>query len=194
MVSFCDIPLSLISKNHYGKYGIALSRSWGKKKHLEPVLYYPNDVGCQSTKMIIRAADNFIQDRNNSGAYRILGYSKPMEKPTKKEGQSSDNYAEREWRKVYANPVPLKWLTEEEYVDYRGDENEPKQPVGNILCFKANDIDFILVKNKTDVLKLQKFIMKQLKHIGGNKDDAEIEEKWLLLTKIIVYEDLLHNL
>ena len=42
---------------------------------------------------------------------------KMMIKPTKITGRSSDNYAEREWRKVYATPAPLKWLTEEEYAD-----------------------------------------------------------------------------
>ena len=56
MISFCDIPLINIGKNNYGKCGIAMSRKWGRERHLEPVLYYPNDVKCQSTKMIIKAA------------------------------------------------------------------------------------------------------------------------------------------
>ncbi|MFZ4439761.1 MAG: abortive infection system antitoxin AbiGi family protein [Syntrophales bacterium] len=41
MVCFCDIPLSSI-RNHinvYGRYAIGLSKEWGKKKHISPVMY-----------------------------------------------------------------------------------------------------------------------------------------------------------
>ena len=72
MVSFCDIPLAHVATNNYGKCGMAMSRIWGRSRHLEPVLYYPNDISCQSTKMIIKAADDFQNNRRNSDAYRIL--------------------------------------------------------------------------------------------------------------------------
>ena len=193
MISFCDIPLSNIARNNYGKCGIAMARAWGRDRHLEPVLYYPNDVSCQSTKMVIKAADDFLNNRKDSDSYRILGYSKPMVKPTKIEGRSSDNYAEREWRKVYANPSPLKWLTENEYNAYRGDPNSPKQPKGTPLHFKVSDIDFILV-DKFNVHRLQDFIMTRLAHVGGNAENITTNERWTLLSKILVYDDLLHNL
>lgn len=191
MVSFCDIPLAYISKNNYGKCGIGMSRKWGRKHHLEPVLYYPNDISCQSTKMIIKAADAFLSNRKESDSYRILGYAKPMEKPTKIVGRSSDNYAEREWRKVYANPAPLKWLTEEEYNNYR--RVDPKQPVGTPLHFNVDDIDFILV-DKLNVNNLLGYIMNDINHIGGNTQAITLEQKLLLLSKILVYDDLVHNL
>ena len=193
MVSFCDIPLSNVANNHYGKFGIAMSRKWGRERHLEPVLYYPTDTSCQSTKMIIKAVDNFLNNRKNYDSYRILGYSKPMTKPTKVSGVSSDNYAEREWRKVYANPSPLKWLTLEEYNIYRGDQSVPKQPKGTPLHFKVDDIDFILV-DKNHVNTLLNFIVNKLVYIGGFSKHITVPEKWTLLSKILVYEDLLNNL
>lgn len=193
MVSFCDIPLSHVDKNNYGKCGIAMSRAWGRAKHLEPVLYYPNDIRCQSTKMVIKAADDFVNHRNKSYLYRILGYAKPMNKPTKIEGRSSDNYAEREWRKVYANTSSLKWLTEEEYIAYRGEPKSPKQPKGTPLHFKVDDIDFLLV-DKLHVQNLQNFIVNALNQIGGNENVVTPEERWTLLSKILIYEDLIHNL
>ncbi len=41
MVCFCDIPLSSI-RNHikvYGRYAIGLSKEWGEKKRISPVMY-----------------------------------------------------------------------------------------------------------------------------------------------------------
>lgn len=193
MVSFCDLPLAYISQNNYGKCGIGMSRKWGRERHLEPVLYYPNDVSCQSTKMIIKAADDFLNNRKDSDAYRILGYSKPMIKPTKMPGRSLDNYAEREWRKVYANPAPLKWLTEAEYQAYRGDPNTDKRSVGTPLHFNVDEIDFILV-DKPNLNNLLNYIMNNLNHIGGNNQAITIDKRLILLSKILVYEDLIHNI
>jgi len=193
MVSFCDIPLAHVATNNYGKCGMAMSRAWGKQHHLEPVLYYPNDISCQSTKMIIKAADDFINHRSNYDSYRILGYSKPLVKPTKIAGRNSNNYVEREWRKVYANPSPLKWLTEEEYYAYRGAPETPKTPKGTPLVFKADDIDFILV-NKANVKTLQTSIMQNMDHVGGSQHPITTEERLTLLSKILVYENLVHNL
>ena len=194
MVSFCDIPLSHITKNNYGNCGIAMSRRWGISHHLEPVLYYPNDTKCQSTKMIIAAADIFLQDRDNNEAYRILGYAKPVKKNLRIKGKSSDNYVEREWRKVYANPSPLKWKTEAEYNIYRGDKAAPKQPVGTPLGFDINDIDFILI-DKSNLNNLCHFIMGELNCIGGHLEHKlKDEDRYALLSKILVYENLVNNL
>lgn len=193
MVSFCDLPLAHISKNNYGKCGIGMSRKWGVKHHLEPVLYYPNDVSCQSTKMIIKAADDFINNRNAAEAYRILGYAKPISKPTPSKGKSSNNYVEREWRKVYANPAPLKWLSEDEYIAYRGVPGSDKTAVGTPLHFSVNDIVFILV-DKPNLNHLLNHIMNVLSHIGGGTKPITNDERLILLSKILVYEDLVHNL
>lgn len=40
MISFCDIPLKLVSqKTKYGKYGIGMSKKWAEKNGLNPVFY-----------------------------------------------------------------------------------------------------------------------------------------------------------
>lgn len=193
MICFCDIPLALVAKNNYGKCGIAMSRKWGRSKHLEPVLYYPNDVRCQSTKMIMKAYEEFIHDPTNYDGYRILGYSKPITKPTRIKGKRSDNYAEREWRKVYATPAPLKWKTLDEYTDYRGAKEIPKTAVGTPIKFKVEDIDFILV-DKNSAPALRDFIMNKLTNLCESPIALSIDDKYQLLSKILVYENLVHNL
>ncbi len=193
MVCFCDIPLAHVAKNNYGKCGIAMSRKWGRERHLEPVLYYPNDVKCQSTKMVQTAYEVFVKDRKRYDEYRILGYSKPITKPTKVKGRNSDNYIEREWRKVYANPAPHKWLTENEYNAYRGAKTSPKKPIGNPLRFKVDDVDFILV-DKMNAPKLRNYIMTKLKYLCHASNPLSQDEKYILLSKILIYEDLIHNL
>lgn len=194
MVSFCDLPLAYFAQNNYGEYGIAVSRNWGREKNLEPVLYYPNDEKCQSTKMIIKAANDFTTNRSQYDLYRILGYSKPVKKINCPKGYSPDNYIEREWRKVYANPAPLKWMTEAEYNIYRGAKGSPKTPVSLPLTFKANEIDFIIVKKK-DLKQLQDFIMNGgLTDVGGKHYPITQDEKITLIAKVLVCEDLVHNL
>ena len=196
MVSFCDIPLSFISKNNYGNYGIAFSRNWGIKHCLEPVLYYPNNEECQSTKMVIEAATYFrdkSKKKDDFIRYRILGYAKPFEKINSEKDQNTDNYAEREWRRVYSSRK-YKWKTEEEYFKYRGNKDSAKIPVGVPMKFKVDDIDFIIVA-KSDVKNLREFIIKNLKTIGGYKNnDITDDERYSLLSKILVYEDLIYNL
>lgn len=78
MVSFSDIPLSHIATNNYGKCGLGMTRIWGKKRHLNPVLYYPNNKKNLSTQMVANAYKSFEHDDKQYLSYRILGYAKPM--------------------------------------------------------------------------------------------------------------------
>ena len=144
--------------------------------------------------MIIKAANDFLANRSHYDLYRILGYSKPVKKIVCPAGYNPDNYCEREWRKVYANPAPLKWLTEAGYAKYRGVKGSPKTPVSLPLTFCASEIDFIIVKKK-DLKQLQDYIMNGgLIDIGGKHDPITQDDRITLISKILVSEDLVHNL
>ncbi len=45
MVSFCDIPLSLAKDQieRYGSYAIGMTKEWGIKNNLNPVVYIEKD-------------------------------------------------------------------------------------------------------------------------------------------------------
>jgi len=45
MICFCDIPLHLIHTHigDYGSYGLGLSKKWGIKNKLNPVIYLEKD-------------------------------------------------------------------------------------------------------------------------------------------------------
>ena len=144
--------------------------------------------------MIIKAAETFANNRANYDGYRILGYAKPVKIIKCPNNYNPDNYVEREWRKVYANPAPQKWLTETEYKAYRGAKGTAKRSVSLPLTFKASEIDFIIV-NRKDLKSLQDFIINgSLVDVGGKHAAITMDERVTLLSKILVREDLIHNL
>ena len=62
------------------------------------------------------------------------------------------------------------------------------------MKFKIDDIDFIIVA-KSDLIELKEFIIRDLKTIGGyNNNGITDDERYSLLSKILVYEDLKDNL
>ena len=69
----------------------------------------------------------------------------------------------------------------------------PKSSVGTPLHFDVINIDFILI-DKPHVKALQNFIMNVLSHVGGSDNSINTDERWTLLSKILVYENLINNL
>lgn len=126
MTCFCDIPLSHIGESKYGEIGIGMNRGWGIKHSLQPVLYYPNNRLCESTKMIMEAEKAFVADKKlpkseqNNESYQILGCAKPMFKLKKesKESNSSknSNYIDREYRKIYQSKGQYQWKNLKELI------------------------------------------------------------------------------
>ncbi len=196
MVCFCDIPLGFISSNTYGKYIIGMKRSWGIRAGLMPVMYYPNNSRCPSTKDVLRATESFKTDPYDTAKYSILGYSKPIKKIGKssnKHPRPKNNYLEREWRKIYLASSPYRWKNDEEYDTYRGDVTSPKATVGNPVCFGENDVDMIIVP-QSDVSSLIKFISgTSFCKLGGKQGKVKPIQCTRLISKIIPFESLVNN-
>ena len=215
MVTFCDIPLSL-TKDHikkYGCYAIGLSKQWGVKNQLNPVIYVEkgsviaNDLKStmhwldklvdeiskvQETKTsvngLVEAAEKMIHSNFN-----LLRYIKNYEGDLKRGTKPIKNYRfydEREWRYVPAwddkrvNP----FLDEDEYKNYRGNKNSPKPLIDTVkLDFTANDIKYLIVKSNPDIPKLIRFI-KAANELTSNPNEADV-----LATKIITVDQLIND-
>lgn len=111
MVCFCDIPLANI-KDHvskYGYYGIGMTKDWGIKNGLSPILYTTEN--SQLTKSLIHQrkiiVENIDKDENISEMYDRALYSSFFIKEYEGFQNKSDRheqpirfYDEREWRYV----------------------------------------------------------------------------------------------
>lgn len=192
MACFCDIPLGFISANNYGKYVIGMKRSWGFRVGLLPVLYYPNNKRCLSTRDIIRATNAFLTRPDDTSAYSMLGYAKPMlkiEPSDLHKPHSRKNYLEREWRKVYSPSSSLRWKTEAEYDIYRGIQSLPKQSVGTPLRFDVKDIDMIIVPD-AEIQDLISFVSgTSLKKFSGKATPLSKSQKHLTTVIAIIDKD-----
>lgn len=63
MTCFCDIPLSHVRRhtNTYGKYAIGLSKSWGMKNQINPIIYtYPNSATTTILNDVFENIENFF--------------------------------------------------------------------------------------------------------------------------------------
>lgn len=190
MVSFCDISLSNFDEVHYGNYCIGMSRAWGIKRQLEPVMYYPANKRCFSAKSVMRAMRSFLDDNNkkNVDDYSILSSAKPIRKISNPKNYNPDNYIEREWRKLYYPAGQYKWKTKQEY------EENSKHTIDHYLKFTIDDIDAVIIA-KEDMEEFVRFVMSsEFSKIGGVDKPISMNDKYKLLTKIIYRETLLKNI
>ncbi|MGD0036324.1 MAG: abortive infection system antitoxin AbiGi family protein [Bacteroidota bacterium] len=76
MVSFCDIPLALIRGHlkHYGNYGIGLTKEWGIRNYISPVLYYHYKSVLRFTSYQIELLTDFVRkDMKDLQSHSISG-------------------------------------------------------------------------------------------------------------------------
>lgn len=93
-ICFCDIPEETITRyTHYGKYCIGLSKEWGKKKRINPVLYIENHSGIAESFIDAYQGTNIGIDLVNLSFLelrRYLDFIKTQEKL--EQGQKDEIY------------------------------------------------------------------------------------------------------
>jgi len=166
MVSFCDIPLSLVYSHmtRYGDYGIGMSMEWAERNKLNPVLYLRrnshttkviNDIFNSESKDIEKVGKNGIEVESLTQRYKMLlklfAFTKPFEL-IKDNEVVAKCYDEREWRYVpdlFSCGSEKFILMENEYKDpVLSEENEKLKNAK--LCFTPPDINYIIIKKESE--------------------------------------------
>lgn len=158
MVSFCDIPLSEI-KDHigkYGSYGLGMTKEWGIRKGLNPVLYISQTSTLSDSYRLVfnhyLAGTDISRDEQKAIA-DILRYMKNYEATLVRKTETIPNYRfsdEREWR--YVPPY-----TEDCHMFVPSDsDHRLKSHMENSLKdmrleFEPNDIKYIIINDDSEI-------------------------------------------
>jgi hypothetical protein len=211
MISFCDIPLKTYSNLGaiYGKFGIAMTKNWGIKQKLNPVLYIDKNSrllenfvealkGSLTTVAIASQILNNNQNqqgatitKNLTNSVEYLTYSLYHTKHYQDNLPKLDNkeyrfYDEREWRYIPEFQCAVCQLkkTKEEYLAWRG-QSENKPLLDEVqLEYDYSEIEHIVVEKKENVHE----IIKLIKNIDEEKLKGYQRE--LSYAKIICFENV----
>jgi hypothetical protein len=196
MICFCDISLGQIQDHvkEYGNYGIGMTKEWGIRKKLNPVIYTNSDsslsnsfhelthnimelLGEKCTVPIKKTSDEFMN---------LLNFLKPYEGFSAKNPEKKVRfYDEKEWR--YVPNITFddrKSLSNEEF------KNETIREKANIelevykLGFNINDIKYIFIKSNNEIHEF----VEAIRNIKGHRYSTQ--EVDILTTKITTIENL----
>lgn len=145
MVCFCDLPLSNINEHmkSYGRYALGMSKSWGIKGGLNPLIYL-----CQRSDLT-KTLEKLRNNQNGREFSLLEAYIKPYSSRSKKNIRF---YDENEWRYV---PIAKKGddiLIKPEV--YTNEEKlvEANRKIGERygLSFEPQDIKYIIIKEDSE--------------------------------------------
>ena len=204
MVCFCDIPLGQI-KNHiktYGSYGLGMTKEWGIKMNLNPLIYLnQNSQLSNSISQIGEILNDRILNSDGTGKsesamiefLKLSKYLKHYEGDFLRNGVLMENirfYNEREWRyvphldddkdvenvlrkKEFENPIRL------------AQENNKVKKYS--LEFAPNDIKYIFVKDESEIHSTIEAIreIKSAKYLAKDID--------VLTSKILTSKQLIED-
>jgi hypothetical protein len=171
MSCFCDIPISRIREHttFYGEYGLGMTKEWGQKNNLEPLIYTPSTgavadfinyfVGTESDK--VHPNDKALYKAISGHFDRMVALTKPLTGNMLVGGKAieKDFYQENEWRYV---PKDYDLLSQEEFDAKRDNMNADLEK--NALSFLPNDVKYIFVKSDAEIPAIFDFIQNNLGH------------------------------
>jgi len=199
MVSFCDIPLSEIKSHveNYGRYGIGLTKEWGKKNFLNPVLYMSSDSHLSSELSSILVNSVFGVAKKNSelngdqkSLLNVVRFIKNYEESLTRKGITIDNYRfydEREWRYVPKVGDLERMLVS--FSSYEKNKDKINEPINNIrLNFSPKDIKYIIIDNDEEISEF-------INHIReATADTCTMRDIERLTTRIFTTEQIMTDI
>ena len=199
MVCFCDISLSQIN-NHiktYGNYGIGMTKEWGIKNKLNPIIYTNPDSNIATSifklaKDVYKALDENCNETSKAICdeyMNTLNFLKPYMGDFKRGEKIYKDvrfYDEREWRfvpKILIDSEYESTISKEEFSDSEFLQNENNKMRDFRLKFEPKDIKYIFVKNENEIHQM----VKKLRNIKQRFSPKEID---ILTSKILTTEQI----
>ena len=197
MVCFCDIPLSQLMSHiqTYGRYGLGMSKEWGIREGLNPVIYFNKNSHLAERISVITNSLIWRNDSTAKAFKETMLYMKPYKGTLHRGGRSfKENvrfYDEHEWRympdesimttnnietsiqaHIYRNPKEL------------ADANRKLETDETKLSFNANDIKYIIINNEDQINKM----VEALRRIKGSRYDSDTIDR--LTSRIITVQQI----
>ena len=192
MVCFCDIPLSQINNQteRYGKYAIGLSKKWGIRNKINPIIYTYS--GALSATLFSKIARKAQKDKTVLANYiNLLFFTKPYKGRLWRDGRYSKRnvifYDEREWR--YIPKMDLKktairdFLWKNEFLNEKTLKENHTKLEKKKLSFQPKDIKYIIVEKEKEIYDM-------VSKIRSIKNKFPYEEVEILITRIISMEHI----
>ncbi|MGN4777462.1 abortive infection system antitoxin AbiGi family protein [Bacillus cereus group sp. MYBK217-2] len=201
MTCFCDIHLKRLTSHmkKYGDFGIGLKKEWGINAGVQPIQYINvhsplhREFAELFTKTLrSEEEDNDLLIEHQNFLLTKLLYIKPLE-GMMRVSSTEDDYAtrnfhdEREWRYIpninsqgdLPLLLPKDHMSPQAYLSY---SSALEHKYEFWLDYKYEDIKHLIVKNEN--------YREQLIHFISDKLDINNYEKMLLVSKIIVWDDI----
>jgi len=192
MVCFCDITLSQLM-NHiktYGRYGFGMTKEWGLRKGLNPVVYFNKNSNMAND--LIELTRGLVKSKSQTTQVlgRVLEYLKPYEGILYRGGRVTRKnvrfYDEHEWRYVpdmrvlKDNKIDLV-ISKSTYkrAEKLKDANRKLERDDTRLAFDADDIKYIIIDKESEINEM----ISKLKAIKGDKYSFDTVER--LASRII---------
>jgi hypothetical protein len=193
MVCFCDIPLSQINRHikRYGSYAIGLTKEWGMKKGITPVLYvHKNSATLKNFFKLLKDAYENNTLEKDERLRVLLTYIKPykgtlIRRKEKEKILINDVtfYDEREWRYVPdVKDLQIDNLLSEEALQWNLSEYTGKLK-SKKLSFEPDDIKYIIIEKENEILNM-------VSRLWEIKEKYSPDVKNILQTRIVSMEHI----
>jgi len=197
MVSFCDLPLSLIRKHldEYGSFGIGLAKKWGRRNGVAPVIYTHRKA--RTRQPVLRLVAEATQRRESMTANDLnvlAAYTKPFAGPAWRSHRletSVQFYDEREWRYVppIRGPTPLFLHRKDYQCAAKRDALHEQLKRHHALPIPPDAIQYLIVpydRQEMNILDLHDYIMRFYGKRYGRKEA-------ILVTTAIMTDDCIEQ-
>ncbi|PGU27370.1 hypothetical protein COD66_26860 [Bacillus cereus] len=204
MTCFCDIHLQRIEPHvdFYGTFGIGLEKKWGIAAGVQPIQYANINAPLvlSFSELFLKAFEELDEIHPDIESYQNyllthLLYLKPLDGDMLRYGEYElrNFHDEKEWRFVPSiGPqddldllIPQTLLSSKAYEAYSSGISKRDELW---LKYEYKDVRYLIVETNNDRTELIRFISEEL------NDDVDTFEKSMLISKIIVWEEMKEDL